>query len=388
MLLAIGLVSSSVFAEPVTNKPENLIEPDAVKELNFTNVYQYNEETYDKEIAFENLSLSITDDQAVDLNLKTDKETISLSQVPYIKQYNSTYGTTTLRGHSEINEDEFLSFMLVYDKPENANGNIVITKKVVSNNETLGVNDTPEITYEDTTIRFAKSIDLQQDIAMSLKKSRAEVQSDATISNGIDYNTVVNYKYGSNYYIGELWDQNYLVGNGGDNNMQIKVKPSGSLWNYTDPYGRRGTIIENQSGMSRFNFRFERTSGASMLIYPVFPNDKPTTVNISVSIRLFGGISLGASIPIALSGSNTTGDGNTARWDLNNIWVPFENSGETIDSFYIYGRIKGNVAPGTVTFSSGSHARFGCVYYFGDIPAQAINFAEDVPLSNFTANVR
>lgn len=388
MLLAIGLVSSSVFAEPVTNKPENLIEPDAVKELNFTNVYQYNEETYDKEIAFENLSLSITDDQALDLNLKTDKETISLSQVPYIKQYNSTYGTTTLRGHSEINEDEFLSFMLVYDKPENANGNIVITKKVVSNNETLGVNDTPEITYEDTTIRFAKSIDLQQDIAMSLKKSRAEVQSDATISNGIDYNTVVNYKYGSNYYIGELWDQNYLVGNGGDNNMQIKVKPSGSLWNYTDPYGRRGTIIENQSGMSRFNFRFERTSGASMLIYPVFPNDKPTTVNISVSIRLFGGISLGASIPIALSGSNTTGDGNTARWDLNNIWVPFENSGETIDSFYIYGRIKGNVAPGTVTFSSGSHARFGCVYYFGDIPAQAINFAEDVPLSNFTANVR
>ncbi|MGE6229529.1 hypothetical protein [Paenibacillus chitinolyticus] len=357
-----------------------------LKEINFDNVYQFEANSYNRIASYKNLSLSFKDNNHVDLILQTDKEKIELKDVSYTKkvsQSDTSSNLTVIRGKASISHDEHITFDMVYDEIENANGNITITKKDVATQN----DGNQKISFKDTNIRFVKGIDSAKEIVQAIDTKAKTLNSlNITPMSSVDYPQPINYKYGSKFYIGYFQNYTYLKGNGGKNPFQIKLKPLGALYSYTDSSGATGKLKEDISGITKFLFRHERKSGVGMLTTPIVNTSPANTLDIGLSYSFPWGVGLGATIKVPLTGSNSAQYGNLARWDMNNIYLDMENNGNSADAFYMYGDIAGN-GSGSTTFSSGASATLSGVYVFGNKPAAIVDISEDLPMPDKTITV-
>lgn len=349
-------------------------------QLNFTNVYEFEPSSYRALADYNNVSFSFEGPDKTTLKLSSNGLVID-ENLDYVLKESEDQSVTLLRGSKMIDDKTLLSFNMVFDDIANANGNITITEEVVDP-------VTQEKDFVERNIRFVNGVDSAQEIVENVAKNRSKMSLDnRALLSSIDYPTNINYKYGTKFYAGYFMNQSYIVGNGGSNPLQIKIKPLGAAYSYTDSTGSTGTLKEDISGITKLNFRFERVSGVGVLTYPILKESPSRTFDIDLTYSFPSGIGLGKTLQIPVSGSNSAQDGNLARWDLNDIYLDMEQNGSSVDAFYLYGETRGN-GTGSVTISSGAHVTLGAVYVFGNKPAAIVNIKEDIPFSNKTITVK
>ncbi|OAB34022.1 hypothetical protein [Paenibacillus glacialis] len=350
------------------------------KQLDFTNVYEFEASTYGSLAAYDNVSFSFEESQKT--TLKVNSSTLAINEnLEYVLKKSKDEAVTLVRGSKMIDDKTLLSFNMVFDDISNANGNITITKEVIDP-------VTKQKDYVEKNIRFVNGVDSAQEIVANISENRNSI-SDNNIAPmaSIDYPTNINYKYGNKFYAGYFMNQSHIVGNGGSNPMQIKIKPVGGAYSYTDATGATGSLKGDISGVTKINFRFERTSGVGVLTYPILKESPSRTFDIDLTYSFPGGIGIGKTLQIPVSGSNSATDGNLARWDLNDIYLDMEKNGSSVDAFYLYGETRGN-GSGQVTVSQGASVTLGAVYVFGNKPAAIVNIKEDIPFTNKTITVK
>ncbi|WP_068776780.1 hypothetical protein [Paenibacillus sp. FJAT-26967] len=365
------------------------VNKDFVRSLSFENVYQFDAKTYNKISNNNKVTLSFIDESKAALNLQLNNgKTILLKDITYTKKTSkdSNSDLTVIRGKASLNSDEFVSFNMIYDKVENANGNITITKK----STTLQPNGSKSVTYNDTKYRFYKGTDIAPDIIQSLNKNSNQSlnqNSQITPYASIDYPQTINYKYGNKFYVGYLMNYNYIQGNGGQNPFQIKLSPLGSLYTYKHYTGETGRLREDLSYISKFLFRHERISGVGMQTYPNISNSPNKSFDVDLTFAFPAGIGFGYTVKVPISGSNSEEHGNKARWDMYDVLLDMSSNGSPVNAFYMYGYIAGT-GSGTTTFSSGASATLSAIYNFPNQPAVIVDISEDIPLPNKTINVK
>lgn len=385
-LLSVALSSvsatHSVHASPSLNSnvasssAKDGVTSDLPSSLSFTNVYEFEPSTYRALSSYNNVSFSF--DEPNTTTLKLNSNSINMDEeLDYVLKKSDDESVTLLRGSKQLDENTLLSFNMVFDDIKNANGNITITKEVI--NPT-----TKEKEYEEKNIRFVNGVDSAQEIILNIQKNRASNANTNSVSPlaAIDYPTNIDYKYGNKFYAGYFLNRSYITGNGGTNPLQIKIKPQGAAYSYTDSTGAVGKLKEDVSGITKINFRFERLSGQGLVIYPIVNKSVSNTFDLGIS---YAGI--GTTLKIPHGGSNSAQDGNLGRWDLNDIYLDMEKNGVSADAFYLYGDLRGN-GNGTVTVSTGAHVTLGAVYVFGNKPAAIVNIKEDIPFANKTISVK
>lgn len=372
-LVAITVFASSipVSAEPINN---NVFE--------FGNVYQYNIDNYEKKHAYDDLQIVIKDENYLDLLL--DGKTIE--NMKYEKHAEDLYQTTLITASGQIDDSNNAFIRLVFDKEENANGNIILThKEEVQSNKAEQV----EIIETKEYIRFAKSepVDLKT-LVNGIEKNQVQGVPDpfsniSPMAAG-DLPVVKSYKYGNYMYGGVFWNTNYIAT--GSSVMQLKFAPLyGSLSSWTNPNGRTGSLIENQSMIISTNATYSFVgSGPKGSTQPTVDNpNNPKNVTIKVSYR---GLALGVSFPIG--SNNSISVGTSANWNLKRQYLDFvNNSGNSLDQYYLEGITTITGAGKTAQVSTNATIDIGAMYYFGDIPAQDVILRDNITIPSFSASV-
>lgn len=380
------LFSGSAFA---TNKEQN------PSTFEFSNVYQYNINTYEKETNYKSLKVTILDQNSLQLVLDTGTETYLLPDLKYKKYENSKYKTTLITASGQINDKSQLDFRLAYDKKESANGNIIITEsKEITKND-----GTTETIIINKFIRFANNevISLKQMIdGIRAGKEKWTKERDGINSpNGNvtimtdDLPVVKSYKYSKYMYGGVFWNTNNLI-QCDCNNLQIKLVPLyGNFYYYTDPYGNQGTIIYDQSMVISTSVQYnsvQNQSGTNAIAYtePIVDNESsPRYIPIKVAYK---GFSVTVNLPYG--SHNNKQNGRYARWNLNRQHTDFvDGSGEILDDYSLEGTTRVSGVGRTVEIDTNVNVTLGVMYYFGSIPAQDIILVDSFSLPRITTTV-
>ncbi|MGZ7444281.1 hypothetical protein [Paenibacillus sp. TH7-28] len=376
-LVAVAMFSSaiSVSAEPADSKV-----------FEFGNVYQYDIDTYEKTSSYNDLKVVIKDEENLDLIL--DGNTIQ--NMKYEKQVDDHYQTTLISATGQIDDSNSAFIRLVFDKKENANGNIILThRKEAQSNETTDTNKGTDIVETKDYIRFAASepIDLKtlvNGVEKNMVQGVPDPTSIITPTAAGDLPVVKSYKYGNYMYGGVFWNTNYIAT--GSSVMQLKFVPLyGSLNSWTNPNGRSGTLIKNQSLIISTNATYSFVgSGPKGSTQPTVDNpNNPKNVTIKVSYR---GLALGVTFP--LNSYNSISPGTSANWNIKNQYLDIINdNGDILDQYYLEGITTITGAGKSCQVSTSAKIDIGALYYFGDIPAQDVVLHDNVVIPNFTASV-
>lgn len=136
----------------------------------FENVYQYDIDTYEKTISYKNMKVVIKDAENLDLFLDGK----NYENLKYEKQFSNEFNTTLISASGEIDDQNSVYVRLVYDKKENANGNIVLTRRHEALPNEFNKDLSSNVLETKEYIRFAaiEPIDLK------------------TLANGVEKNTV------------------------------------------------------------------------------------------------------------------------------------------------------------------------------------------------------
>lgn len=352
-------------------------------ELNFEHVYEFESDSYGLLSTYTDAQFSFEKPNSTTIKVNSGNGIIINEELNYTLKKSDDNSITLLRGSKVLGDNSLLSFNLVYDKIANANGNITITKEVIDP-------ITDEIQYVEKNVRFVNGEDHAQEIIYNIeknKKNEIELQNILQPFASVDYAKNIHYKYGSKFYAGYFMNNSYITGNGGSNPIQIKIVPLGAAYSYKDAAGDVGRLKEDMSGITKLNFRLERKSGVGILTYPILKESSGKTLDIDLSFSFPNGIGIGKTISIPLTGSNRATDGNTARWDLNDIYLDMEKNGSSINAFYLYGETRGS-GKGSVTLSAGAHVTLGAVYVFGTKPVAIVNIKEDLSFTNKVVTVK
>ncbi|ANY73452.1 hypothetical protein BBD41_13140 [Paenibacillus ihbetae] len=298
-----------------------------------------------------------------DLSLVLDtKDGIIEAEGLYEISHDTESNTTLISAQGMLHTGESYVLKLGYDKKENANGDLIITKPSIGN-------EFPEETF----IHFNNNewISLENMHEIIEKNSQGLVMP---MADNLPY--VKSAKYGKYTFSNVQWNTNNLVSNN-DNNLQIKFQPLFSSINtWKDPYGRTGQLIKKQSGIYTLLTRYESYTTTSpyaiAYTYPIVKETTKTTIPITIS---YAGI--GSEIQIPIGSDNKKTDGNPARWDLSNINIPLQDSsGRDLDKYTIQGITKITGKGANVKIQAGVYVKIGAFYSFYDKPAQWTTFTD------------
>lgn len=342
--------------------------------FNFKTVYEFNIATYEKIQDFDKLEVELLNDKLLELrfngNIYTD--------IKYEKTFEEEFNTTAIVAKDE---KQGINLRIVYDKRENANGNLIIYSLEDENNETL-IKDTKE-----KFIRFAneEKIDLKSLVSGIQGEVEQKSISQANIQPmASDLPVVKSYKYGKYMYGGVFWNTSYIAT--GNSVVQLKFTPLfGNLNSWKDPYGRTGTLIKNQSEIISTTARYRFIgNGAIGNTRPNLDNvNNPKYITIKLSYR-----GIGASVKLPISSKNSVSPGTDARWSLNSQYTALQNSNGDLDKYHLEGITTITGAGKTTQVATTATIRIGALYRFGDIPVQDVILTDTLTFPTFSATVK
>jgi hypothetical protein len=399
--LMVSVMASSVSAAPAKKMEQATFE--------FSNVYQYDINTYDKEVNYKSLNVSIIDDVTLHLVLDTGTEKYDISNLSYKATENETYKTTLITASGNVSDNTALDLRLAFEKKDDANGNIIITEKQQITNQD---GSTKTVTKE-KFVRFADNeyLSLKQLVAgIKAGKEKNGGKAPAPASSAPvaptalaaptalvgptpmtnDLPVVKSYKYSNYMYGGVFWNSNNLI-QCNCNNLELKLSPLyGNLYYYTDPAsGLQGTIIYNQSLVVSTSAQYSSVQSASgtnaiAFTYPIVDSESsPRFIPIKVG---FKGLSVTFNIPYGADNNKT--NGQNAMWQLNRQWTDFTNSaGDIMDDYHLEGLTSVSGVGKTVMIDTSVQVRLGVMYYFGSIPAQDVIFSDNFSIPRITTTV-
>lgn len=379
--LLLPCVAIMVLFSSVVSVNAKTVDTDDV--FTFTNVYQYDINTYEKMASYNELKVILKDNENLDLVL--DGNTIQ--NMKYEKSTDDKYKTTLISASGNINNSESVSLRLVYDKKENANGNIILT-----NQQKIQSGETTKTIVAKKYIRFASEEPISlKELVKGVKKNTDQGMADPTRSSSAissmaagDLPVVKSYKYSDYMYGGVFWNTSYIAT--GNSVMQLKFVPLyGSLYSWTDPSGRQGTLIKDQSLIISTNATYSFVgSGPKGSTKPTVDNPTdPKNITIKVSYK-----GIGVSVKFPLGSDNSISPGVTANWNLEKQYLDFvNNNGDELDQYYLEGITTINGAGQSCEVATSVSIDIGAMYYFGDIPAQDVVLHDDFSIPNFTASI-
>ncbi|MFC4401636.1 hypothetical protein [Gracilibacillus xinjiangensis] len=217
---------------------------------------------------------------------------------------------------------------------------------------------------------------MQSSIQQNAKQQSAfhqKINGEIGISADLPY--LKEYKYGDYIYSNIRWNTINLQTNNA-NNMQINFQPIwGSLGNYTDPYGNRGTLIKSQSGIFTLKARYQsyKTTSPYAIVntVPIVEISNRRFIPISIS---YAGI--GTTINIPLNNVNSSKDGQIARWDLDDIDIPLTNSSGDLDNYMVEGMSYVTGDNANVQIQTGIYVKIAAMYSFSDMPVQLVTLTD------------
>lgn len=381
LTLSVLLVPQFAVASQVDNTSE--VNSAGAQVFDFKNVYEYDSVSYKEKAEFEDLKVTLNAG-LLDMNL----DGLNLKGAAYDTTTNAETGTTLISASGQIDDNSYASLRLVYDKKENANGNIILTTT-----KEVNVDGEIKVIETDKLIRFApvkEAISLES-LVNGIKSNQNYQESyNPSGPSGIqalaasELPVVKSYKYSNYTYGGVFWNTSYIAT--GNSPMQLKFSPSiGNLYFWKDPYGRQGTIIKNQSLIISTSANYSFTSGPIGFTYPIVDNpNNPRNVTIKISYK---GLGLGVSFP--LGSDNSITNGSNAKWTLKKQYTDFlDRNGNDLDAYYLEGTTTITGAGQTTTVATSATVKIGAVYYFGDIPAQDVVFTDNITIPSFSASVK
>lgn len=186
-------------------------------------------------------------------------------------------------------------------------------------------------------------------------------------------------------YGGVFWNTNDLV-DYNDNNVFIKFVSLGSIYSWTDPYGDKGTLIEDQSFVleTRFEYEFVVSGAPKGNTIPLVEESSQKYFPISVS---YAGV--GTTINIPYGTYNNKIDGNPAYWQLNDFNLSFDDNGDSLDNYWLQGYTKITGAGQTAYIDSDAYVKIGAMYYMGSgTSAQDIILVDSFSLPRITTTIQ
>ncbi|WP_188016968.1 hypothetical protein [Paenibacillus antarcticus] len=305
--------------------------------------------------------------------LDTKEEVIKVDNVSYEVHHDTESNITIISAQGTLITGESFVLKIGYDKKENANGDIIISVPSIGNEfpkETfIHFNNNEWISLEDMHEIIERN---SQTMVMPMADNLSYVKSS---------------KYGNYTFSNIQWNTTNLVSNN-DNNLQMKFQPLFSSINtWKDPYGNTGELIKKQSEIFTVLTRYQSYATTSpyaiAYTYPIVRETSQKTIPIALS---YAGI--GSEIQIPIGSTNTKTDGNPARWDLNIISIPLQDSnGRDLDKYTIQGTTKITGAGSNVKIQAGIYVEIGAMYSFGNRPVQWTTFI-DTYTHDFTAKVQ
>jgi len=396
VLAAVSLMVS-VMASSVTAAPAKKVEQATFE---FSNVYQYDINTYDKEENYKSLNVSVIDEDTLHLILDTGTEKYDIPEMSYKATENKSYKTTLITASGKVSDNTTLDLRLAFEKKDDANGNIIITE----NQQITNQDGSTETVTKEKFIRFADNefLSLKQLVA-GIKAGKeknggkapapapsapAEPSGDFSIMTN-DLPVVKSYKYSNYMYGGVFWNTNNLI-QCNCNNLQLKLSPLyGNLYYYTDPYGNKGTIIYDQSMVISTSAQYssvQSSSGTNAIAYtyPIVDSESsPKYIPIKVAYK---GLSVTFNLPYGSDNNKT--NGQYAKWTLNRQYTDFTNSsGDIMDDYHLEGLTSVSGVGKTVQIDTSVQVKLGVMYYFGNIPAQDVILNDNFSIPRITTTV-
>gem|GEM_PF-5068869 len=382
------ILSGAAFAKPI--KSGEIFE--------FTNVYEY-DENYDKIETFDSLVISLDTVGKFDLNLRSKQKEYTISDGTFQKQENKQYKTISVLGTGKVESGSEINIQFVYDKKENANGTLILVEQ-----ETTTDSDGSQKTISrERTVRFAndEAINLKE-LVKGIKSSKDNTSSQTQSPSGPvvasgqigtlaagDLPVVKSYKYSNYMYGGVFWNTDKII-QCSCNNMQIKMVPLyGGFSTYTDPYGRKGTLIYDQtfilSTNANYNFT-QNSSNTNALGFTTVNVDNPASPKYLPIKVAYKGLSVTFNIPLGSDATRT--NGYTANWNISRQNLAIQDgNGNTLDNYYLDGVTSISGVGKGVSVSTSVNVKIGAMYYFGTIPAQQVALYDTVSIPTFNTTV-
>lgn len=333
-----------------------------ITDFSIDNVYEFDINTYEKVEQYNNFSVDLLSDNKLSISINTGEEQIEVEEVPYTLKSDSKSKSNVISAKGTLSSGDQFVLRLGYDKKENANGDFIIT-------QTPQGDEFPVETF----IHFNDNEFISlKDMHNAIKKNSRELVAPMVVA---DLPYIKSYKYGTYIFSNVQWNTSKLVSNN-DNNLQIKFLPLwGALQYWTDAYGNQGTLIKAQSDIFTVLTRYESyvttSPYAIAYTYPIVKETTQKTIPISLSYRAPGGVSVGTTLSIPIGSSNKKTDGNPARWDLNDLIIPLQDSsGRDLQEYVIQGITKVTGAGSNVKIQTGVYVKIGVMYAFPDKPVQ------------------
>ncbi|MGV2967542.1 hypothetical protein [Paenibacillus sp. AGC30] len=343
------------------------------------NVYEYNNETYDKIKQYDHLNVELLSENSLSMVLDTGEEILNVTDIAYDMNYDSESNTTLISASGMLQNGKSFVLKLGYDQKENANGDIIITS-------TSEENEFPEETF----IRFNNNewISLKEmHEGIQTNEQPREVPSVIGPMAAANLPVVKSSKYGKYTFSNVQWNTTNLMSNN-DNNMQIKFQPLFSnLATWKAPNGSTGQLIKKQSDIHTILTRYEsydvNSTYAIAYTRPIVKTSSQRSIPIAIS---YAGI--GTEFQIPIGSSNTSNEGNPARWDLKSMSIPLQDSsGRDLEKYTIQGVTSITGKGKNVKIQAGVYVKIGAFYSFGNKPAQWTTFT-DTYTHDITAKVQ
>ncbi|KGP84620.1 MULTISPECIES: hypothetical protein [unclassified Paenibacillus] len=333
------------------------------------NVYQYDPETYDKIKSFDYLRIELLPNNELSFQLEAGADTLEIDHVMYERNVDEESNTTLISAEGSLDNGNSFILKLGYDQIENANGDLIITE--VSDKDAFP---------KETFIRF------NNNEWITLKEMHEGIQSDESFRVAEEPNmigplaanlpVVKSSKYGQYTFSNVQWNTTNLMTNNA-NNLQVKFQPLFSNLNtWKAPNGSTGQLIKKQSEIFTILTRYESLQTTAPYViaytYPIVRESNQRTIPIALS---YSGI--GTEIQIPVGSKNTKVDGARARWDLNDISIPLQDSqGRDLDKYTIQGT-SSLTGKGNVKIEVGVYVKIGAFYSFANKPAQWTTFTDN-----------
>jgi hypothetical protein len=305
---------------------------------------------------------------------------------------NLTYKTSLIQATGNLNENTKLLLRLAYENKDDANGNIIITE----NQKITKQDGTTETLTTEKFVRFANNEKLNLKQLIKGIKAGNEKYTEQTLALSPNFSPMTNdlpvvksYKYSNYMYGGVFWNTSNLI-QCDCNNVQLKLAPLyGNLYNYTDPYGNKGTLIYDMSLVISTSAQYssiQNSAGTNAIAYtyPIVDSESaPKYIPIKVAYK---GLSVTFNLPYGSNNNKTPGQ--FAKWTLNKQYTDFTNgSGDIMDDYHLEGRTSVSGVGKTVQIDTSVSVKLGVMYYFGNIPAQDLILNDNFSIPRITATV-